>query len=217
MPSCSTPPPHPKSLILAFCIIPLCLSASLPFHNFLLSSPLFFSAPYHSLSSFSSLLSVAPLSSLWSDSVPLFRQGYHHVLPIVTYFPCSLLGITASAFFLPTHTHIYTHTPCPNQRLYVPWGWSDKHGFLQVLCRCIYTGPRTPGSMLYLPSHLTQTNEQCPKSDYLLSSHCTAMAVIKSQEEGCERVNEEGPRTQSHALEHKCVCPICIAPEVPSC
>lgn len=48
------------------------------------------------------------------------------------------------------------------------------------------------GSLHYLPSHSTQTNEQCSKSDYVLSSHCTGMAVIKSQEEWREKADWGG-------------------------
>lgn len=86
-------------------VSPHCASASPPSHSascrhFCLPLLLLFSvSAYHSLFSFL-LLSVTPLlfaSSLWSDSVPLLRQGYHQALAIVTSFPCSLLGIAATA------------------------------------------------------------------------------------------------------------------------
>lgn len=88
---------------------PLCLTTS--------SSHLFSIQPL--IAAFILFLSFHPCllssSSLWSDWASLFRQGYHHALPVVTYCPCSLLGITSSAapFSLPTHTFTQTQSALP--------------------------------------------------------------------------------------------------------
>lgn len=177
-----------KLLILGFCITPLCLCISLVSHSCLLPPllppSLVFFLSLEPLITASFLFSFYPLlpsffaSSLWFDSAPLLRQGYRQALAIVTSFPCSLLGITATtaAHFSQTRTPLIN--PCRSHgtaltRLFVGLVQMQMHRRVSL------------GSMHYPPSHITLDNEQCSKPDYLLSSYCTSAAVITSQEKRC--------------------------------
>jgi len=150
-------------------------------NHFLLSSLLFYPSSYHRLFSLPRFLSVFLLWHHFSDKVIamcwqssrmlllLFQRSLHHTTP----------------FCLLTHTQTLTQSAPPD-----PTGYGQIN---KPFCGSYGDAhkPFSLGSMLYLLSCLTQTNEHCSKSDYLLSSHCTGRAVIKSQGEWHKRSNEE--------------------------